>query len=178
MNNLHIKYIVLIVIVLFFSMCNRQKKKSPDENYSIYNENLIKANKYLVKEDIERIEKYIKRRNWDMKKTKTGLWYMIYKKGHGEFAAKGKVVSMNFKVELLDGTICYTSDSVGVKKFKIGYGDVEPGLAEGMLMLREGDKARFIIPPNMAHGLIGDQNRIPARSIIVYELEVLNISNN
>jgi FKBP-type peptidyl-prolyl cis-trans isomerase len=44
-------------------------------------------------------------------------------------------------------------------------------------MLREGDKARFILPPHIAHGLLGDENRIPPRSVIVYEVELLNISD-
>ena len=32
----------------------------------MFNENLITANKYLVKQDMEQIENYIKRRNWQM----------------------------------------------------------------------------------------------------------------
>jgi FKBP-type peptidyl-prolyl cis-trans isomerase len=40
-----------------------------------------------------------------------------------------------------------------------------------------GDKARLILPPHLAHGLLGDENRIPARSIIVYEIELLDITN-
>ncbi len=40
-------------------------------------------------------------------------------------------------------------------------------------MMREGEKARFIIPPHLAYGLLGDEKQIPARSIIVYEVELL-----
>ena len=42
-------------------------------------------------------------------------------------------------------------------------------------MLKKGSKARFILPPHLAHGLIGDENRIPARAIIIYDIEVLSI---
>jgi FKBP-type peptidyl-prolyl cis-trans isomerase len=54
---------------------------------------------------------------------------------------------------------------------------VESGLEEGILLLREGDKAKFILPPHLAHGLLGDDNKIPARSIIVYDLELLSLEN-
>ena len=62
------------------------------------------------------------------------------------------------------------------KQFRIGQGGVESGLEEGvLLLLHEGDKATFIMPPHLAHGLPGDGNRIPARSIIVYEVELVKV---
>jgi FKBP-type peptidyl-prolyl cis-trans isomerase len=58
----------------------------------------------------------------------------------------------------------------------LGHSTEESGLEQGILMMQEGDKARFILPPHLAHGLLGDENMIPARSIIVYEVELLDIS--
>jgi len=82
---------------------------------------------------------------------------------------------LNYRISLLDGTLCYSSDSLGVKEFAIGHGGVESGLEEGILLLKVGDKARFIMPPFKAHGLLGDMKKIPARSIIVYEIELLKL---
>ncbi len=107
----------------------------------------------------------------------TGLWYQIYQKGNGAPAKTGKMASINYKVWLLDGTLCYSSDSLGMKKFRIGKGGVEKGLEEGILLMRVGDKARFIMPPHLADGLIGDQDKIPPRSIILYEVELVQISD-
>ncbi len=42
-------------------------------------------------------------------------------------------------------------------------------------MLREGDRAVFIMPPHLAAGLPGDGDKIPAHSVIVYEVEVLKL---
>ena len=112
-----------------------------------------------------------------MKMTETGLWYMIYKEGIGEKVKAGAEVSIDYNVWLIDGTLCYSSDSLGIKQFIVGQGGVEAGLEEGMLMLKQGSKARFVMPPHLAHGLIGDENRIPARAIIIYDLEVLNIED-
>jgi len=173
------KILILFAVIgsLIINGCNNDNPKSKSE-YNMYNENIIKANKYLLKEDIEKIESYIKRRNWEMQNTGTGLWYMVYEHGKGDLARPGQIVSMKFRVELLDGTVCYSSDSVGLKHFRIGQGGVESGLEEGILLLRTGDKARFIMPPHIAYGLIGDQYKIPPHSIILYELEVVKISGN
>jgi len=62
------------------------------------------------------------------------------------------------------------------KSFRIGHDDIESGLDIGIRMMREGDKAMFILPPNLAYGLLGDEKCIPARSIIVYELTLIKVS--
>jgi FKBP-type peptidyl-prolyl cis-trans isomerase len=145
----------------------------PKEEFKKYKIPLEKANRGLLKIDRERIEAYLKRRNWQMQETGTGLRYMIYEKGEGEKIEAGDVVELNYEISLLDGSLCYSSDSLGVKSFKVGQGGVESGLEEGILLLSVGDKARFIILPFMAHSLLGDFDKIPPRSIIVYEVEVL-----
>jgi FKBP-type peptidyl-prolyl cis-trans isomerase len=168
------KYLLFIAVMLGFSCQNKkqqdiQSKKQPTKH------DLLKANRYMVQEDHEIIARYIKRRGWDMKKTSSGLWYMIYEKGNGIKVEKKSIVKIDFEVKLLDGTVCYSSDSVGAKFFNIGKGDVEPGLEEGMIKLREGDKARFIMPPHLAHGLVGDRKNIPPYSIILYDIEVKKV---
>ena len=178
--NLHtqISIIAILITVLFCAIgCEQKKRVISDEDAEQYKEPLIKVNKYLVNKDEERIASFVKRRKWDMKMTETGLWYMIVKNGTGEKAETGKVISFEFELSLLNGTVCYTSDSLGVKRFKIGRGVVESGLEEGVLLLKEGDEARFIMPPHLAHGLIGDDDKIPPRSTIIYKLKVLDVSD-
>ncbi|MFW5700766.1 MAG: FKBP-type peptidyl-prolyl cis-trans isomerase, partial [Cyclobacteriaceae bacterium] len=122
------------------------------------------------------IESYVTRRGWPMEETKTGLWYMIYEKGQGEMTGKGKYATINYTVHLLDGTFCYSSDSLGAKTFKIGQGGVEPGLEQGILLMKEGDKAKFILPPYIGHGLLGDSKKIPRLAVIIYDVELLEVS--
>ena len=38
-----------------------------------------------------------------------------------------------------------------------------------------GDKMRFILPSHLAHGLTGDQTKIPPFSSVMYEIELLEI---
>lgn len=50
---------------------------------------------------------------------------------------------------------------------------MEPGLNEGLRMLKPGSEAIFIIPPFLAYGLIGDGKMIPSRAVIVYNVSIL-----
>ena len=167
---------ILLLFIFLFS-CRQEHRNISENDYRETRKSLIEVNRLLVKKDSAKIAEYIKGRNWDMIETKTGLWYMIYEKGAGKKSKEGLYATINYNVVLLDGTRCYSSDSLGPKRFKIGRGSVESGLEEGILLLKEGDKARFILPPHLAHGLVGDDNRIPARSIIVYDVELLSLNN-
>ncbi len=167
----------LSVMLLSCSGESANKKYKTKKQIEEHEKALEIANKYLTVLDAERIENYIKRRNWNMTETKSGIWYEIYEKGNGIKAKRGQIAVFNYKISLLDGKLCYSSDSLGVKKMQVGHGGIESGIEEGILLLHQGDKARFILPPFRAHGLLGDMENIPPRSIIVYEMELLDLLN-
>jgi FKBP-type peptidyl-prolyl cis-trans isomerase FkpA len=165
----------LLVILLLLTGCRRVEKPVTDEEYRRTREALVGANRLLVKKDKEKITAFVRRNNWNMQQTPSGLWYMIIREGKGRSARTGDRITLSYRLELLDGTLCYSSDSLGSKQFRIGQGGVESGLEEGVLLLKMGDRARLILPPHLAHGLTGDGNRIPARSVIVYEIEITDL---
>ena len=165
---------ILIALAAVAAGCNKTDQKG----VPMSKESLIRANKGLVTIDKERIEAFAERHQWEMSTTETGLWYQIYEHGTGDSARNGLIASLKYTISLLDGTLCYTSDSTGEKTFLIGQGGVESGLEEGILLMRCGDKARFIMPPHLAHGLPGDNDKIPPRSTIVYQVELLNLTNH
>lgn len=170
---------LLVFIVILYSFSCKYRNDSKDINQQeVTAEELLRANQFLVGKDMDLIKAYVKRRDWDIEFSDTGLGYQIYEQGKGLQAEKGRIITMEYKLSLLDGRVCYSSEEGGPKTFRIGQGGVEAGLEEGVLMLRKGDKARFIMPPFLAHGLIGDQGRIPPRAVVIYEIEVLNISDN
>lgn len=164
---------VLISLFIFFS-CNGKEKQEKKPVFKYTKESIKEVNKLLVDKDTELIKSYVARRKWDMKVSETGLWYMIIKDTGGKNIKKGDHITFNYKTRLLDGTLCYSSDSLGVKSIIVGQGGIEAGVEEGILLLRNGSKARFIMPPHLAYGLIGDGNRIPARAIIIYDIEILS----
>lgn len=171
----------IIIFLLLSSIAqscgHRHNKTTSNTNLrgKEFQNKLIDANKMYVKQENDEIDQYIAHRGWQMASTGTGLRYMITKKGNGAPAVNGKHAKLNYKISLLDGTLCYSSDSTGAKVFLIGEDNVESGLHEGVQLLHEGDKALFILPSYLAHGLIGDESKIPPKSSVIYDIELLSI---
>jgi FKBP-type peptidyl-prolyl cis-trans isomerase FkpA len=139
-------------------------------------ETMAEINKKLVERESERINGYISRRNLTVSETGTGLRIGHLLRTDGQKAKPGDRVLINYKISLLDGTVCYDSKVSGPKDFIVEGSEAESGLHEGIQHLRKGEKAILIIPPHLAHGLIGDENKIPPLSTIIYELELISIN--
>jgi FKBP-type peptidyl-prolyl cis-trans isomerase len=108
--------------------------------------------------------------------TISGLRYKILQKGSGKKAEKGKMVSVHYKGQLLDGTVF---DSSYPRKqpidFTLGIGQVISGWDEGIQLLKVGDKARFVIPSNLAYGSQGSGSVIPPDATLIFEVELMDI---
>jgi FKBP-type peptidyl-prolyl cis-trans isomerase FkpA len=164
-----------LIIILAYSCGSTEQKKTIDINPSKYDSTLVNINKKLVQSEEEQIQNYIDRHQWKMEKTGTGLRYMIYNKGTGAKVEKGSTAKINFTVRLITGDICYSSKESGEKEMLVGNSGEISGLEEGLLLLRVGDKARFIIPSHLAFGLLGDEKKIPKRATLVYDVELTEI---
>lgn len=169
----------LFIIALFVSIsCSNNHKSVPKSiNYQSkdFQDKLVNANKMYVRQENDEIDQYVAHRGWKMTVTGTGLRYMIVKNGEGPLAKHNQRAKVNYKISLLDGTVCYSSDSNGPKEFLIDQDDVESGLHEGIQFMHQGDKAVLILPSHLAHGLIGDQTKIPPHASVMYELELLSL---
>lgn len=164
------------VILLLITACGESPRPvTTSSHIRATDEALIGYNRGVVRTEEQEIEDFLERYRWDMQQTSTGLRYLIYRKGKGKRACAGMTVRFVYSVKLLNGTLVYTSDSLGEKTFALGHGGVEAGLEEGMLLLREGDRAKFIIPSFLAYGLLGDQRKIPPVSSLVYDVEIIEV---
>jgi FKBP-type peptidyl-prolyl cis-trans isomerase FkpA len=170
------KLFVLLILVPVFLMCSRNTEKNlTNEQIRETEEALIGANRMLLQKDKDRIKEYMAEHDLSLRETETGLWFEIIKNGNGTQVQDGMLLTIDYKVSLLDGTVCYSSDSLGYKQFRAGKGGIESGLDEGIRMLNEGSEAIFVLPPHLAHGLTGDGDRIPARSVILYYVKLLKV---
>jgi FKBP-type peptidyl-prolyl cis-trans isomerase FkpA len=162
--------IILLSSFLFISCSqgpvNNTAKKPQGGN------DMVDLNRYMVRKDRERIQNYIERKNLTMTETQTGLWYQIMKEGEGETFRENDRIVMDYECSLLDGTRCYSSKETGPKEIIIGRTEIEAGLNEGLMLLKPGSEAIFIIPPFLAYGLIGDRKLIPPRAVLVYTVNI------
>jgi FKBP-type peptidyl-prolyl cis-trans isomerase len=170
---------IQIVFLLFISLVScRDNGASVQTGQRPGKNEMADLNKYLVQKDRERIKNYIERKNLEMKESPTGLWYQIVEPGSGKNFTDNDKIIMEYDCSLLDGTKCYSSKDLGPKEILLGKSTIEQGLNEGLRLLRPGSHAIFIIPPFLAFGLVGDRKMIPSRSVIVYNVIILQPNNN
>ena len=171
-NRMTFRYIVFLYLLFIIASCNNNSKKTVTDSRPGKNE-MADLNRYFVQKDRERIQNYIERKDLKMTESPTGLWYQIVKEGAGNSFSDNDKVILDYECLLLDGTKCYSSKNLGPKELILGRSEMEPGLNEGLRMLKPGAEAIFILPPFMAFGLIGDGNKIPSRAVIVYYIIIL-----
>lgn len=169
---------VLSLFIILFSLLSCGNDIPNDVKNNIVSqkeikENLIEANRIAAQKESLQIDGYVSRRKLPVIKTGTGLRYVIYHKGEGGKAENGKIAVVNYEVSLINGTVCYSTKEKGAEEFVIGKDNVESGLHEGITYMKVGDKAKIIIPSYLAHGLAGDFNKIPVRSTIIYDIELI-----
>ena len=110
------------------------------------------------------------------KKTDSGLRYQIIQEGNGEKAQRGQTVSVHYKGQLPDGTVFDSSYKRNEPiEFPLGVGHVIPGWDEGVQLLKVGDKARFVIPSDLAYGSQGAGGVIPPHATLVFDVELMKV---
>jgi FKBP-type peptidyl-prolyl cis-trans isomerase len=166
--------VYILTIILFACSGDANKEQSPIDINKIQ-EDLLQANKNALAKESEQINKYVAEKKLEVIKTKTGLRYMIYHKSSTSDSIQlNQKAVVKYSVTLLDGTECYSTNDE-VEEFTVGKDYVESGLHEGIQYMGVGDKAIIIIPSHLAHGLAGDMKKIPFRSTIVYDIELVAI---
>lgn len=181
--NLKINWTPIVFLsALFLMAChqntNREKYETtpgPQNNEEL-REALIHQNRQLIREEIDHIDAYADRHGLELDTTSTGLRYLFIERSAGKQAKLMSDVTISYKAELLDGKFCYASDSTGKLSFILGQSNQPSGLQEGLLLMREGEKAMMIIPSYLAYGVTGDGVCIPGSTSILYTVKLEKVT--
>jgi FKBP-type peptidyl-prolyl cis-trans isomerase FkpA len=171
--------------LLFFSVLFLLLACSPSESTSNINKEItaedekaieqtfVKANQQLIQKENDDMDYYAQSHQLNFVKTNSGIRYCVYKpSAKGDSIKARQSVVMQYTLSLLDGTVCYSSDTEGKKVFMVEQGEIESGIHRGLQYLKRGDKALLLIPSVLAHGLLGDMKKIPPQMPILYDVEV------
>lgn len=164
----------LLSLFLLFTACSGPEPTNqvPHVDNEKLREQFMEANNELAVREDEAIAQYASRRHLPLVSTPSGIRYFVYKPSEkGDSIREGMLVSMDYTLSLLDGTVCYTSDEEGRKALVVGQQEAESGLHRGLQYLKKGDKALLVIPSALAHGLLGDFKKIPPHMPIVYNIK-------
>ncbi len=164
---------MLVLLLMGCQPAQEDKKNGLDTRQM--QQMLEMTNKQLLAREEQMIDDFLTRFGWEMEQSGSGLRYKIREQGTGPEVSYGNVVELAHAVYLLNGDPVYSSHEDGHLQFRVGRGGAVSGLDEGVRLLRQGAKATFILPYHLAYGIPGDQDRIPGRSTIVYEVELIHI---
>ena len=107
--------------------------------------------------------------------TSSGLQYRILNEGSGDKNPRPEsVVSVHYRGKLING-LEFDSSYQRNKPAAFPVNGVIRGWTEALQLMKVGDKWELIIPPDLGYGEKGAGNIIPPDSILIFEVELLEI---
>jgi FKBP-type peptidyl-prolyl cis-trans isomerase FkpA len=142
--------------------------------------------------DTVAIDDHLKAKNITALKTASGLRYVVTKPGKGENIKAGQKAKINYAGYLLDGkyfdtNIKTVSEANGLSagrgdfaplEVTVGYRQVIAGWEEAMQLMNKGSKITVWIPSQHAYGPQGRSPQIPGNSVLVFDMELVDIENS
>jgi len=126
------------------------------------------------------MQQYIKDNKITAKPTASGLYYIEKVAGKGPKAKAGNKVKVHYTGKLLNGKVfdsSLTRKPVAPYEFVLGQGQVIPGWDEGIQLMSAGGKATILMPSKLGYGERGAGADIPAYSPLVFDVELVSISD-
>ena len=142
------------------------------DSFNSLNESAVQRQKELTEKNLKTLDDISE--GFDI--TESGLRYKINEKGGGKKAVSGKNIKVHYKGQLLDGTVFDSSFKRDEPiEFTLGIGQVIKGWDEGLALLSVGDKARLVIPSDLAYGEVGAGGVIPANANLIFDVELVDV---
>lgn len=98
-------------------------------------------------------------------------------KGTGDTVKINSSVDVKYVGKLLNGNIFDATTADNTFNFRVGQKQVITGWDIGLLGMQAGGKRRLSIPSLLAYGAQGSPPRIPSHATLIFEIEVVSVSN-
>lgn len=103
--------------------------------------------------------------------TRSGLRFQVLRPGAGPRPGRRDAVLVSYEGRLADGTVFDTTQApVGLR-----IADLVPGFAEAVLLMNEGGRYRFWVPPRLGYGADGSPGVVPPDAELDFTLELIRI---
>lgn len=124
------------------------------------------------------IQEYALSNKLRTKRTKSGLSYVLTKKGKGPIAQEGDELEVQYEGFLTDGSSFDKTKNQNTFTFQLGKGKVIDGWDEGLQYFNEGSEGLLLIPSALAYGprpIYEKGVTVPANSVLVFKIKLLKI---
>jgi peptidylprolyl isomerase len=96
------------------------------------------------------------------------LDYMVLQEGTGPAVAEHASPQIKYTGKFLDGTVFGSSDEVG-GSITIPLDQTIPGFSKGLIGMKEGEKRRLFVHPDVGYGTSG---HLPPNSLLIFDIEL------
>ena len=128
-----------------------------------------------LEEEPANMAKFLKDHNVNVEPTASGIYYLEIAKGAGNSAEDGDLVSIYYNMYNTADKLVDSNYGNEPLSFVCGSGQMVPGIDEVVRMMREGGKATIIVPSQMGFGDIAVDEALPANSIVIFDLELVEV---
>ncbi len=150
---------VIALLVAFYFYKTSTNKQAAEENLSL-------GSTFLLENKDKQ----------DVKVTSSGLQYIALEQGDGNISPSAMSrVKVHYHGTLIDGTVFDSSVERG-QPISFGLNQVIKGWTEGLQLMKEGDKFRFFIPPELGYGN-RSAGKIPPGSVLIFDVELLKVES-
>ena len=108
----------------------------------------------------------------------SGLYIRDLQDGTGDPTVAGDVMVVDYDGWVHDGTLFDSSRNPGREPFVVvaGSDGVIDGWREGLVGMRMGGVRQLVIPPQLAYGVQSPSPLIPAGSVLIFNVELLEVN--
>lgn len=157
-------------------VCDIMSSDEYEEEQKMIQEKEEKENAQRLKEEPQRIAKYLKDNNINVKPTVSGLYYIEKEIGNGQFPQVGNMVEVHYSIYDINNNLIESSLDYGQPiPFVYGENQMIQGIEEAVGYMKVGGKSRIIVPSNLGFGDIKIDENLPANSTLVIDLEFVDL---
>jgi FKBP-type peptidyl-prolyl cis-trans isomerase FkpA len=175
------KFLYSILTSIFFGLisCESESEKvhfidtlSKEERQEIMQESIKNA---VNKEQLQ-IQGWINRYGKKFTETSTGVHIHEIQQGDSSKTIQNEdVLTVQYTLTLLNGDTI-TPSTILPSTIKVNKDNKESGLHEALTKLHKNTEAIVIIPSYRAHGLMGDNDKIPFLTTIIYQIKIIDVA--
>lgn len=177
----HLKYMIILLGVLFFGCKTPEARKPVAQNSgSFINESIQRNKKLVAKEEAQILEIIERDSDREYITSENGFWYYYNKSSTDSLNTItpefGDVVEFDYSIKSLDGQNIYAEGELPRRNYAIDKEELFGGLREGIKLMKEGEVVTFIFPSHKAFGYYGDKNKIGTNIPIITKVTLHSIT--
>jgi len=174
------KYLVICILALVVFSCKSPEARQPISHSSgSFIKKSAERNKKLYEAEQKRINTVLKKYSeQQILASDNGFkyFYNIKVEGDSLMPKFGDVVSFDYNIKDLNGTIIYSEEELSTQKYIMDKQELFSGLREGLKLMKPGETVTFFFPSQIAYGYYGDENKIGTNIPLICEVTLNTIN--